>query len=161
RAEWSQDILVATGPGSAIVSRIEELQAEVFDPVSGLPATAEAVNLLSAEVHDSETGLTAVGNAILSRVSSVPGASAEGVIRFFTSATAAGEDVRIALSAAANGSAGPANAALYLTAGGGNSELLMVAGRIAAITSPTGTKRGLLVVEGDNVYIDNARIRNL
>jgi len=161
RAEWRQDILVATGPGSAIVSRIEELRAEVFDPVTGLPATAEAVNLLSAEVHDSETGLTAVGDAILSLVSSVPGASAEGLIRIFTSATAAGEDVRIALSTAANGSAGPSSSALYLTSGGGNSELLMVAGRIAAITSPTGTKRGLFVVEGDNVYMDNARIRNL
>src|SRR5690606_9076390 len=34
RAEWSEDILVATGPGSAIVTRIEELRAEVFDPVT-------------------------------------------------------------------------------------------------------------------------------
>jgi len=161
KAEWTESILVATGPNSALVLRMEELRAEVFDPDTGLPATAEAVNLLSAEVHDSDTGLTAIGNAILSLVSSVPGASAEGLLRIYTSAAGTGEDVRIALSASTNGSAGPANSALYITAGSGNSQILLVAGRIAAITSPTGAKRGLLVVDGDNVYIDNARIRNL
>ena len=161
RAEWMQDILVATGPDSAIALRVEELRSQVFDPDTGLPATTEAVNLLSTEVNDPGTGLQAVGNAILSITSSVPGQSAEGLFRIFTAATATGEDVRIALSAAASGAAGPANAALYLTAGGGNSELLLVANRISAITSPGGTKRGLLVIDGDNVYMDNARIREL
>jgi hypothetical protein len=161
RAAWSLDILAATGPDSAIVARIEELRAEVFDPNTGLPATASALSLLSSQVNNPATGLVAASNAITSLVSSVPGASAEGLLRIFTEASASGEDVRIALSAATSGSVGPASAAMYVTAGGGNSEILMVANRIAFITSPTGTKRGLLVVDGDNVFIDTARIRNL
>jgi predicted phage tail protein len=143
------------------VARIEELRAEVFDPNTGLPATASALSLLSSQVNNPATGLVAASNAITSLVSSVPGASAEGLLRIFTEASASGEDVRIALSAATSGSVGPASAAMYVTAGGGNSEILMVANRIAFITSPTGTKRGLLVVDGDNVFIDTARIRNL
>lgn len=162
RAEWTQDIFVATGPDSAIVSRIEELRAEVFDPVTGLPATTEAVNLLSAEVRDPGTGLEAVGNAILSLVSSVPGSSAEGLFRIYTQAAPSGALARIALSVSATTVGAPSSAAIYLDAlAGGTSQVILVADRVSVVTDPTGTKRGLLVVDGDNVFIDNARVRNL
>ncbi|KFC62785.1 hypothetical protein FF80_03352 [Devosia sp. LC5] len=161
KASWSLDILTATGPNSALSLRIEQLDAEVFDPVTGLPAVASAVDLLSTEVNDPGTGLQAVGNAILSLVSSVPGASAEGLMRIYTSAAAVGEEVRIALSAATSGADGPANAALYITAGGGNSDILLVANRIAAVTGPAGAKYGIFVVDAGVVWMDEARIRNL
>lgn len=161
KAQWTEDILVATGPSSALAVRIEELQAEVFDPVSGLPAVASAVNLLSVQVNDPGTGLQAVGDSILSLVSSVPGASAEGLFRIFTSAAPGGVVGRIALSIAASKGAAPAAAALYMDTDGTNSEILLVANRIAAVTGPAGTKYGIFVIDGGVVWMDEARIRNL
>lgn len=160
KALWSEDIFAATGPSSAISLRIEELQAEVFDPITGLPAVASAINLLSAEVNDPGTGLQAVGNAILSLVSSVPGASAEGLLRIYTSAAPAGVLARIAMSVAASAGGAPATAALYMDTDGTTAEILLVANRVSVVTGPAGTKYGVFVIDGGVAYLDEARIRN-
>lgn len=162
RAEYTRDILAAVGPDSAIVARIEELRAEVFDPESGLPATASALSLLSSLVNDPGTGLAATSNAITSLLSSVPGASAEGLLRIFTEAAPSGANARVALSVAASAGASASSAALYLDAmSNGTSEAILVGGRVSLVAGPSGAKQNLLVVDGNAVWIDNARIRNL
>lgn len=167
RAEFSEQILAAVGPGSAIVTRIEELRAEVFDPDSGLPATAEAVSLLSAEVHNPETGLEALANMVDLLSVSYGDISADGLLSVEVGIAPAGVSSRAILSTRATAGGAVASAALMLDSriigGTLTSEVLLVGGRISLVasTSPSATKRGLLVVDGDNVYIDNARIREL
>ena len=167
RAEFKEDILVATGPTSALASRIAELRAEVFNPDTGLPATASALNLLSAEVHDPGTGLEALANMVDLLAVSYGDMSADGLLSVQVGVAPAGVSSRAILSTRASAGGAVASAAMMLDSRviGGvlTSEILMVGGRISLVasTSPTATKRGLLVVDGDNVYIDNARIRNL
>lgn len=164
KASWTEDILVATGPGSAIVLRIEELRTEVFDPVLGLPATATAVNLLSTEVHHPVTGLEAIGNSILSLTSSVPGASADGVIRMYTEAAPAGALARAVISVAATASAAPSLAAMYLDAmSDGKSRILMVADQISftngtALENPFVFEGGVLTMRATRVQTITAGI---
>ncbi|MBO9589059.1 phage tail protein [Devosia sp.] len=167
RAEYKEDILVATGPGSAIVTRIEELRAEVFDPDTGLPATAEAVSLLSAEVHNPDTGLEALANMVDLLSVSYGDVSADGLLSVEVGIAPSGVSSRAILSTRATAGGAVASAAMMLDSriisGTLTSEVLLVGGRISLVasTSPTATKRGMLVVDGDNVYIDNARIRSL
>lgn len=160
KAEWTEDILAATGPGSAIVTRVEELRAEVFDPVAGLPATATAVSLLSTEVHDPDTGLEAVGNSILSLTSSVPGADATGLFRIYTAATPAGANARIALSVASDSAAGPGAAALYMDSMlDGKSRILWVADQIA-MTNGSFTENPF-VFEGGVLTMRATRVQTI
>ncbi|KKC39500.1 hypothetical protein WH87_04695 [Devosia epidermidihirudinis] len=164
RALFREEILTATGPNSAIVARIEELRAEVFDPVSGLPATTEIVNLLSAEVHHPTTGLEAIGNSILSLTSSVAGQSAEGLFRIFTAATPEGASARVALSVAASGGAAPNSAAMYLDAmTDGKSRILMVADQIGftngtSLENPFVFEGGVLTMRATRVQTITAGV---
>lgn len=157
KAQWSEDILVATGPGSAIVTRIEELRAEVFDPVLGLPATATAVNFLSTEVHHPDTGLEAIGNSILSLTSTVGDVSAGGLLRVYTQAAPSGASARIALSVSATAGGGPSAAAMYLDAmSDGKSRILMVADQISftngsALENPFVFEDGVLTMRATRV----------
>lgn len=47
-AEWSNAVDVVATSNSALSQRVETLSAEVFDPATGLPSVAGAVNALSA-----------------------------------------------------------------------------------------------------------------
>lgn len=62
RAEYSEAITVATGPGSAIVSRLEDLEAAI-DTIGGGYVTTTAFDELSAEVTAQGDDITALGVA--------------------------------------------------------------------------------------------------
>jgi len=164
KAQWSEDILTATGPGSAIVVRIEELRTEVFDPVTGLPATNEIVSLLSSEVttQGGQIGgingqITAINNSILSLTSSVGNVSASGLLRVYTAATPSGANARIALSVAATSGGAPVTAAMYLDAmTDGKSRIMMVADQISftngsALENPFVFESGVLTLRAQRV----------
>src|SRR5690606_2218192 len=109
RAAWKLDILAATGPGRAIVGRTAELRTAVSDPVSGLPATNTAVNLLASRVNTIDGQLVAQNDAILQLDSSLGALdsdvdliSAAGLFRASTAAAPSGATARIALSVAAS-----------------------------------------------------------
>lgn len=167
RASASHDLMAATGPESALALSVTDLRAEVFDPDTGLPATASAVQALSAQVsaigddvniHAQAIDLLEVGYADM---------SASGLLSVDVRIAPAGVSSRIAFSSKATAGGITANPALMLDARviGGvlTSEALLVAGRVSLVATDAqgAPKRGLLVVDGDNVYIDNARIRNL
>lgn len=48
RAEWKYDVTVVAAENYALAQRVEQLDAEVFDPDTGLPAVASAVSGLEA-----------------------------------------------------------------------------------------------------------------
>lgn len=167
KAELEESILLAAGPDSALAASVRELRAEVFDPDTGLPAVAESVTTLRLEVFNPDTGLEAVGARVDLLSVSYGDVSADGLFTVDVGIAPSGVSSRVVLSSRATVGGSTAAAAMLLDArsDGGvlTSEILLVGGRVSLVasTDPAATKRGLLVVEGDNVYIDNARIRNL
>lgn len=162
KASWTLDILAATGPTSALSLRLEELTAAVTDPVTGLVATNDIVNLLSAEIGVIDGSLTAVNNSILQLDSSVGKVSAAGLFRVETVATEAGASTTIGLLAVATSGSASGVSGLYLNAlSDGSSDAFVVANRFAVKSTPTGTKYGIFVIDTGVVWMDEARIRNL
>ncbi|HWJ88506.1 MAG TPA: phage tail protein [Pelagibacterium sp.] len=155
RAEWQEDILVATGPESAIALRIEELRTEVFDPVSGLPATNEAVNLLSSEIGVINGELVAQNNAILALDSAFGDISADFLFRAFTMAAPSGALARVALSVSATSGGLPSTAALFLDAmSDGKSRVLVNADQFA-VTYGSGTDIKVpFAIDGGDIIIN-------
>lgn len=74
RASWTYDVQVVASANLALASRVEELDAEVFDPVTGLPAVANAVDILQTEVGIIDGEVSAMAQAITSlSASTTPG----------------------------------------------------------------------------------------
>lgn len=74
RAEWKYDVDVVAAENHALAQRVESLDAEVFDPETGLPAVAGAVDALSVEVAEIGGEMTAVAEAVTSlSASTTPG----------------------------------------------------------------------------------------
>lgn len=65
---------VVASANLALASRVEQLDAEVFDPVTGLPAVANAVDVLQTEVGIIDGEVSAMAQAITSlSASTTPG----------------------------------------------------------------------------------------
>lgn len=64
RAEWTYDVQVVASANMALAIRVEELSATIDDPVNGLPAVANAVDILQTEVTVIDGEVTAMAQAI-------------------------------------------------------------------------------------------------
>jgi hypothetical protein len=96
RAEYTELITAATGPDSAIVGRIETLEAEVGEDL------AEAISLLSASISTVNGKTVANANAISSLRASMGGNSASVNVRYSASAGPSGYAARYVIQAAVN-----------------------------------------------------------
>lgn len=124
-ASYLEAITVATGPGSAIVTRIEELSAKVDNDI------ANAIDTLSAEISTLDGVVTATANAVTALNVSVGRFSANGLFRVTTEATPSGALSRIGLSASATEAGTTVQAALFIDAmAGGLSRIVMNADQI-------------------------------
>ncbi len=110
-AEYNSSILVATGPGSAIVQRLDTLEATI----PGL-ATAAALNSLSVTVGVQGGQITANADAITALNVSVGNFSATGLFRTTVEATEAGALATIGLSVSATGGGATSSASIILSA---------------------------------------------
>ena len=63
-AEWSEAILVAVGPDSALVQTVDQTKLRLDNPQTGLEATANAVQSVTTRIDHSVTGLVASSNRI-------------------------------------------------------------------------------------------------
>ena len=167
RADAAASLLAATGPDSALAIGLLELRAEVYDPVSGLPAVSEATRALETRVDTVDGQLNAQTQLIDLLEVSYADVSASGLFSVDLRAAPSGVSSRIALTSKATAGGQSAAAAAMLDArmvnGVLTSELLLVANRVALVATDAqgAPKRGLLVVQGDDVLIDLARIRGL
>lgn len=119
-AAYTEAITVATGPGSAIVTRIEDLSAKVDNDI------ANAIDLLSAEISTLDGVVTATANAVTALDVSVGRFSANGLFRVTTEATPSGALSRIGLSASATEAGATTQAAMFIEAiAGGKSRIIM------------------------------------
>ncbi|MDH7786321.1 hypothetical protein QBD01_002342 [Ochrobactrum sp. 19YEA23] len=148
-ASYTRAIEVAIGPGSAIVSRIESLEAVVNDPVTGLEATASAVDLLQVKVTTLDGVVTATANAVTGLTATVGNFSASGLFRTTVEATPSGALARIGLSVAATGNGSTSQAAIFLDAlTGGQSRIVMNADQLI-LTNGTNSKAPFTFIGGE------------
>ncbi len=147
-ASYTRAIEVAIGPGSAIVTRIESLEAVVNDPVTGLEATASAVDLLQVKVTSMDGVLTATANAVTGLTATVGNFSAQGLFRTTVEATPVGAMARIGLSVSASGDGSTSQAAIFLDAlTGGQSRVVINADQFI-VTNGTNSQAPLTFISG-------------
>lgn len=147
-ASYTRAIEVAIGPGSAIVTRIESLEAVVNDPVTGLEATASAVDLLQVKVTSMDGVLTATANAVTGLTATVGNFSAQGLFRTTVEATPVGAMARIGLSVSASGGGSTSQAAIFLDAlTSGQSRVVINADQFI-VTNGTNSQAPLTFIAG-------------
>lgn len=147
-ASYTRAIEVAIGPGSAIVTRIESLEAVVNDPVTGLEATASAVDLLQVKVTTLDGVVTATANAVTGLTATVGNFSASGLFRTTVEATPSGALARIGLSVSASGGGSTSSAAIFLDAlTGGQSRVVINADQFI-VTNGTNSQSPFAFISG-------------
>ncbi len=159
-AKYSNEILVVAKANEAAVIRLEELNAAITDPETGLTANANAIDSLSVVVTDIDGDLTAVANAVTSLTTTVGRFSATGLFRTTVEATAAGAIATIGLSVSASGGGATSQAAMILSAlAGGLSEIGFLADRIYMVNG--ANKRRPFIFSGGVLYLDDVRVTSL
>ncbi|RVQ76109.1 phage tail protein [Sinorhizobium medicae] len=108
-ASYTGAIVAAAGPGSALVLRIESLEAKI----PGL-ASASAVQSLEAKVTSVEGVTTAQATSISSLFAALGGSEAAINVRATTLATPSGYSARYGIEARTGGSGSYRSAAMYL-----------------------------------------------
>ncbi|UXN64402.1 phage tail protein [Phyllobacterium sp. A18/5-2] len=159
-AKYSNEILVIAKANEAAVIRIEEINAAITDPETGLTANANAIDSLSVVVTDIDGELTAVANSVTSLTTTVGRFSATGLFRTTVEATAAGALATIGLSVSATGGGATSQAAMILSAlAGGLSEIGFLADRIYMVNG--ANKRRPFIFSGGVLYLDDVRVTSL
>ncbi len=148
KASYTEAIEVAIGPGSAIVTRIESLEAVVNDPVTGLEATAGAVDLLQVQVSTMDGVLTATANAVTGLTATVGNFSASGLFRTTVEATPGGALARIGLSVSASGGGSTSQAAIFLDALTGGASRVVINADQFIVTNGTNSQAPLTFIGG-------------
>ncbi|TMU86543.1 phage tail tip fiber protein [Brucella haematophila] len=157
KASWSEDIYVATGPNSAIVQQLTQLNAELDDK-----ADASVVTLLSTRVDNVEGQYTAVADAITDVNASVDGTVVNSGWRMTSTVGAGGTSARI--SAYARISTGDTwkQAGWFINVTPTGSQFIVVSNQFAiADPNNNGTFTYPFVVQNGQVYIQNARLGTL
>lgn len=115
RASWTYDVQVVASANLALAIRVEQLDAEVFDPITGLPAVAGAVSVLQTEVSTIDGEVSAMADAITSlSASTTPGEVQEANFRMQTVAGGPAGYSRIAAQTRVGGTGSWRGAAWYL-----------------------------------------------
>lgn len=157
KAEWTYEVNVVAAESYALARRVEELDAEVFDPETGLPAVAGAVDVL--EAYAGPDG--ALANAVTAlSASSTPGEVSEANFRMEAVAGPTGYS-RIGLQTRQGGAGSWRGAAAYLDTPNNPAEKTRFAVVADQMVVMDGNGDVSAVFDGDTAYFDNARIRNL
>lgn len=159
-AKYSKEILVVARANEAAVIRLEELNAAITDPETGLTANANAIDSLSVVVNDIDGELTAVANSVSALTVSVGRVSASGLARMTVQATAAGALATIGWSVSATEGGATSQAAMIMSAlSGGLSEIGFLADRIYMVNG--ANKRRPFIFSGGVLYLDDVKVNTL
>lgn len=151
-AEYQLAITAATGPGSALVQRIEFLEATIPNL-----ATVSALNSLTLVVSNLSGTVSAQATSINGLQATVGGFSASNMFRAYVAATEAGALSTIGLSVAASGGGSTSQAAILMSAlAGGLSSVSVVADRFAIVSA--GYAAQPFVFEAGELKLIAARI---
>lgn len=134
KASYTEAITVATGPGSAIVTRIEELSVKVDNDI------ANAIDLLQTEITTLDGVVTATANAVTALDVEVGRFSANGLFRVTAEATPIGALSRIGLSASATEAGSTVSASLFIDAIAGGVSRVVINADQFIITNGTDSQ---------------------
>jgi len=172
-ASYISAITVATGPSSAIVSRIEELEVTVNTSIASavsvlqtqitttntnLGNTNASLDATNNTVADLNTVVMASADAITALDVLVGNNSAGGYFRASVVATEAGASSTIGLSTSASAGGSTAQAALFLSAIGGGLSRVTVDASQFVVRSTTGALSQFLVFDSGGLHLAVADI---
>lgn len=125
---------------SALALSVDQLEAQVFDPSTGLPSVASAVSALTTRVSTAEGDIDAVADLLNDLSVSVGKFSASGRFRTTVEATPSDATARIGLSVAASAGGAPSVASIFLDAvAGGLSRVVLDAKQLVFGDSSSGS----------------------
>ncbi|TPN44467.1 phage tail protein [Mesorhizobium sp. B1-1-4] len=157
-AKFTEQIITATGPGSALALKIDAVEAMVDDPVTGLAANATAVQQLSTTVTAQAGTIAANASAIIALQTTVGDVSAGSTFRMGTDYTpAAGWSSRIGIEARVTSGSTFRSSGLYIEATASASRIVLDTDQFVIMAGGVVTA----LFDAGTAFIANARIRNL
>ena len=152
-ADYRLLVTAATGPGSAIVQRLETLEATI----PGL-ATVQALNSLTLTVAAQAGDIEALGTSISGVQAAVNDSLASGMFRTYVEATQAGALSTIGISAAASSGGATSQAAILISAIAGNKSMIGLVADQVYFTDGAGNKQYPFVFENGAARMNVANI---
>ncbi|MBC2887320.1 hypothetical protein H7Q97_18225 [Ochrobactrum sp. CM-21-5] len=157
KAEWREDIFVATGPNSAIAQQLNTLSVELDGK-----ADAEAVTLLQTRVDEVDGEVSAISNALTEVNASVDGTVSNAAWRMTASAGSGGYTSKIsAFARVGNGDAWK-QAGWFVNVSATQSQLVLMADQVAiADTSDPNNTTYPFVSQNSEIYMQSVRLGTL
>nr|WP_278374907.1 DUF1983 domain-containing protein [Brucella anthropi] len=157
KAQWKQDIFVATGPNSAIGQQLTEINAQLFTDDG-----ASVIDLMQARVDGVEGDVTALSNAMTEVNASVDGTVANAAWRMTAQAGSGGSSVKISAFARLGIGDTWKQAGWFVNVTPTGSQFIVVSNQFAiADPNNNGSYTYPFVVQNGEVYIQNARLGTL
>lgn len=154
-ASYNEAIVAATGPGSAIVVKIEELEASVNDTI------ANAITSINVRVDEVEGGVSALAERTDVLYAAMGGGEASVNVMWTASAAPSGYSARYGVVAAVEGDGDYRSASFYLDVpnSGGKTRVVMQADQIV-MTDGTNLKQPF-VFQSNALYLDECHVNEL
>lgn len=156
-AKATELIAVATGPGSAMAIRIDALEAKVYDPVSGITATAQAVSSLQTVVTNLDGQVSANATAITALQAEVDGVASSVTVRGEAQASPGGGWARWGVTVKTGSGDTWSTAAFFLDTKPGQSRAVFVADQ-TIFMSGTGQTANVILFDANGAYLNVANI---
>lgn len=155
-AEYLEVVQVATGPNSAIATAITVLSAEVFDPVTGIPALATAITTLQGEVTIIDGVVTGHSSQITDLNIAYNNVSANALFDMEAVAAPAGWTARIAMRVRVSTGDVFKEAGFYMDTTTSVSRIALIADQIVMsdtvnLTQPFVFTSGVLTLNAANI----------
>ena len=157
KASWQEDILVATGPNSAIGQQLTQINVSL-----GTKADASTVVLLQSRVDGVEGDMTAISNALTEVNASVDGNVSSATWRMTATSGSGGSSTKISAFARVGTTDSWKEAGWFVNVTTTGSQFVVISNQFA-IANP-GASGGYtypFVVQNDEVYAMNMRLGTL
>lgn len=156
-AKATELIAVATGPGSALAIRIDALEAKVYDPVTGITATAQAVSSLQTQVTNINGQVSANASAITAVQAQVDSVASSVTVRAEAAASPGGGWARWGATVKTGSGDTWSTAAFFLDTKPGQSRAVFVADQ-TIFMSGSGQTANVVLFDANGAYLNVANI---
>ncbi|WP_144223599.1 hypothetical protein [Mesorhizobium amorphae] len=152
-AEYKSVVLAATGPGSAIVQRLDTYDAKIADKAS--VSALVSIGLVATDVNGVITG---TGTIIQGVQASVAGMSAQGLFRTYVTATETGAEATVGLAASSTANGATRSAAILLSSRSDGKTMAGLVADLIYFTDGSGNKQFPFVFSGGVMRANFANI---
>lgn len=155
-AKFSQEIIAATGPNSAIVQSLTELQASLAEK-----ADASVVEILRTEVEELDGNYSAIASALTQVNASFDGTVSSGALLMQAEAGTGGFSTRIAFYARAGTANQYRQAGMFINVSPTQSQIMFIASQLVIFNDQTGQGVAPFVVQDNRVFMQGADVGDL